>query len=147
MRKYLPLAAYTIVLAISISVAAYFYLQTKSYDPLRSYKDDVKYQIYSASKSDYDLDKSSIKVDGNIISYRLTQKDKEISVSQQPLPRELSSFRLDGFNEVVTPIGKAYAGKAGDRFTAIVTTTTTLISISGNSESGVMGAAQALKAL
>jgi len=83
----------------------------------------------------FTFDPNSLKYDGSaMVSFILQSGDKRISVIEQPLPN--NNLHLDsavGLNAIDSPNGKAYVGKDKAIPAGIVTTSKTLVNISGTS--------------
>jgi hypothetical protein len=83
----------------------------------------------------FTFDPSSLRYDGSaMVSFILQSGDKRISIIEQPLPS--NNLHLDsavGLNAVDSPNGKAYVGKDKAIPAGIVTTSKTLVNISGTS--------------
>lgn len=99
-------------------------------------KDSVSYDLYypSSLPSGYSLDTSSMKIEQGVVSFAVNTVGQNIFINEQPLPSEFGSFKIDGFDSVVTASGTLLVGVALDTPTAILTTDNTLITIKGSTD-------------
>lgn len=98
---------------------------------------EISYPLYYPEKlpEGYKLDKSSVKVESNIMFFTLDNEDKKIIVSEQAIPSQPPDLaNIQGFKKFNTSSGDAVIGSNVGRPTAILLSNTTLITISGDNK-------------
>lgn len=126
-----------IALLITVAaIAATWWLQRPT-NPLREIKNKVGFSIYYPHKipGEYRMDENSVKFENGILFFSLRNENKVITVTQQPKPNhDLGLDTLVGFNTTESPAGKAVSGTQSNRSSALITTDSTLIIITGSND-------------
>lgn len=124
--------------------------------PLKHAQKIVSFPLYyPVLPSAYKLDKSSVKTESQIVFYSISDGDKKISVSEQPIPTSPPDFEKikksnPSFKKLDSLAGQAIVGTYLDKPVAFLLTNTTLININASKDTPediVRGIAASMRSL
>ena len=117
-------------------VAGTVWLLHKPRNPLSSFEDKATYALYYPAKmpKGYWLKSPATFTDATLF-YTLQSDDNTVTITEQSMPKGISSMRVDGFNSVATEVGTLLVGNVNNVATGFVSTETTLVSLRGSTSS------------
>lgn len=115
-----------------ISVGLFIKAQ-ESKTPIDRFTEQVPFSLYYPIEmpNGYYHEAESEKYTNGYLFYTVTDGDNVITISEQPKPKQLESFRIDGFSPMAVNVGSMLVGSTNGAPTAIITTTGTLITVTG----------------
>ena len=127
-----------IAVALLLIIAGLFWQKQSQRTPISSYKKQLSFPLYYPSELPvgYKIVTSSINSSDGVLLFAIKNNGTEITISEQSMPDQLQSFKVDGFNTVATPVGAMLIGSTSDSPSAIITTEKTLITIKGDKQAG-----------
>jgi hypothetical protein len=113
------------------------YIKQKSSPIPKTILQAVNYPIYypSSLPSGYQLDKTSVTFQSNILSYKLVNNNKNITITEQASPSPPPDLQLlikAGYSKVETPLGLSVLGTHNGITVATLLTSTTLINLTAD---------------